>query len=123
MTPTELQDLAQILKDDSNPHTVWIIVSVLVFLTPVIIWAVRIIFRNTVKDIVEDSVKPQIELLNKTFKQNKDQSEQMFRIMELHIDELIHVKQEQIEIKSRVKKNEENISKNYKSIKDVINDK
>lgn len=120
MTPSELEQLSIVLKNESNPNTVWIIVSVLILLTPVIIWAVRIIFRNTVKDIVEDSVKPQIELLEKTFEQNRKQADQMFSIMEMHIDELSHIKNEQKDIKMKVDNNEKNIKKNYNSIKDIF---
>jgi len=118
MTPSELEQLSIVLKNESDPNTVWIIVSVLILLTPIIIWAVRIIFRNTVKDIVEDSITPQIELLEKTFEQNRMQAGQMFSIMEMHIDELSHVKNEQREIKTKVESNEKNIKKNYNSIKE-----
>jgi len=117
MTPAELEQLSIVLKNEYDSSTVWIIVSVLILLTPVIIWAVRIIFRNTVKDIVEDSITPQIELLEKTFDQNRKQSDQMFSIMEMHIDELSHVKEEQRLIKTKVDSNEKNIKKNHDSIK------
>jgi len=119
MTPAELEQLSIVLKNESDPNTVWIIISVLILLTPVIIWAIRIIFRNTVKDIVNDAIKPQIELLEKTFDQNKKQADQMFSIMEMHIDELSHIKNEQREIKTKVESNEKNIKKNYNSIKEI----
>lgn len=109
MTPEEIKQIAETIENSSDSSGLYIVISILIVLAPVLIWAIRIVLKNTVEEIVDKGVTPQIDLLEKTFKRDQEANEQMFNIMEMHIDELRHVKIEQEEMKRRIGANQDQI--------------
>ena len=109
MTPDEIKQIIETIEQTDDSNALYVVISVLVVLAPVLVWAIRIILKNSIEDIVDKGVTPQIELLEKTFKRDREANEQMFNIMEMHIDELRHVKFQQTEMSKRIEANETNI--------------
>jgi len=107
MTPTEVEQIASAIKEADNSNTMYVIVSILIVLLPSLLWAGRVIFKKTISQVVEDSVKPQVNLVKELVNVRHQENQQLFDIMEMHIDELRHVKLEQNHIKERVNRLEE----------------
>jgi len=102
MTPTEVEQIASAIKEADNSNTMYVIVSILIVLLPTLLWAGRIIFKKTISQVVEDSVQPQFNLVKELVDVRHQENKQLFDVMEMHIDELRHIKLEQNEIKERV---------------------
>ena len=102
MTPSEVEQIADAIKEADNSNTIYVVVSILIVLLPILLWAGRIIFKKTISQVVEDSVQPQVDLVKELVDVRHQENQQLFNIMEMHIDELRHVKLEQNEIKERV---------------------
>ena len=102
MSPEELKEITEALNNADNSETIYVITSVLIVLIPVLLWAGKIIFKKTLSQVVKESVEPQIDVVKDLIEVRKKENEQMFKIMEMHIDELRRVKFEQNEIKERV---------------------
>jgi len=109
MTPEDVQYITDLVSKEENNTVLYVIISLFVVLTPVVIWAAKIIFKKTVDQVVDEAIKPQIELLEKTFERDNKANEQMFSIMEMHIDELRHIKFEVESNKKEISSNKEDI--------------
>lgn len=104
MKPEQVELLVNAIEHENNSTWLYVLISLLVILGPLLIWAVRIVFRASISDLINKSIKPQIELLEESFETNKKANTQMFTIMEMHIEELRHIKE-------NVTKNTEEIEK------------
>jgi predicted esterase YcpF (UPF0227 family) len=113
MEPQEIKNIIDELNKTENWNFVYFCLAIFSALAPLLVWATRITFKRTISQIVDKTIAPQMELVKEVINQGKTESDQMFRIMEMHIDELRHIKIEQEEIKRRVNKN----SKDIKEIK------
>ncbi len=111
MTPEDIKQVVDAVASSGDNTLVYVLTSIAAVLVPVIIWASKIVFKKTIDQVVDEAITPQIELLEKTFERDNKAQEQMFSIMEMHIEELRHVKFEQEEIKRKVKINEEDIER------------
>lgn len=107
MKPEEIEQIVEAIEKADNSNIIYVSVSILVALIPVFLWVGKMVFKKTIAQVVEDSVQPQVDLVKDIVQSNRKDNDNLYRIMEMHIDELRHIKVEQEGIKQRVSRLED----------------
>ena len=121
MTPQQIEELIKALdKSDSGNDILYVLLSVFLFVVvPVLLWAMKIITKNTVNKVVtkavEDSTKavtksvnPKISLMQDLLTQRERETEKRFL---LHIEEIRYLTKMSRRTESKLDDIEEKISK------------
>jgi len=113
MTPEEIELLAKTIENASEQDNslTYVVLSGVALFAPIMALIQRFSIKKAVSKVIEDSVKPQIKIIEKMNKATEKSTEQMFAVMEMHIDELRHMKFEHEDIKKKVSSNTNEINK------------
>lgn len=100
MTATEIEQIANAVKGaaEQDQGLLYILISVLIAAGPVAVRYLRNGFKKEVESVVEKTIEPIKDLI----KARHEENEKMFTIMQLHIDELTHVKKVQQDHSERI---------------------
>jgi hypothetical protein len=118
MTKEELELLAKTIEEASNNDgLIYTIIIALTVTAPLIAFIFKSAFKKAVNKVITETIAPQIKLVRDIVDARKTEQEQMFSIMEMHIEELRHIGEKQLNLEDAQNKIKKKVASNTRAIK------
>jgi len=85
--------------------------AILLLVIPALAWVTRKLWASAITKVITDAMKPQMDLFEKKMDQDQEYNKKMFEVMNMHIEELVSVKDKQEQLEEKVKENTTEIDK------------
>jgi len=113
MTAAEIELLANTIEEATRQDNslIYVVISIVTLIAPMMALIQKYSLKKTTSKLIRETVTPQIDLIKRMNEASDKSNTQMFAIMEMHIEELRHVKSEHEIIKKKVSHNTDEIRK------------